>query len=212
MLQPGNGYALRAERYPWWAADNGCFKARWTEDRWIDWLAQVPLGRGLLFAVAPDVYPDASASLARGLEFAPILRDMGFPVAIVAQDGAEGFFWPWEEFDCLFVGGERRSRAREEWKLGAAAEGLVREARSRGLWVHMGRVNSWRRLVRAIEMGCNSADGTALKYKPVREGLNLREWSTRPEYEPQLPLRRHEAPAHPLHRAAAIRSSEPLGG
>ena len=32
------------------------------------------------------------------------------------------------------------------WKLGPAAAGLAAQARRRGLWVHLGRVNSLKRL------------------------------------------------------------------
>jgi hypothetical protein len=43
----------------------------------------------------------------------------------------------------------------------AAAE-IVDSARRFGLWCHMGRCNSARRIRRAYEMGCDSADGTFL--------------------------------------------------
>src|SRR6266567_778281 len=40
---------------------------------------------------------------------------------------------PWDVFDALFIG---RST---DWKLGPAAEALVREAKQRAKWVHFGR-------------------------------------------------------------------------
>ncbi len=46
--------------------------------------------------------------------------------------------WPdrtWHRLDALFVGGSTY------FKLGPTAAGLVREAKRRGLWTHMGRVN-----------------------------------------------------------------------
>lgn len=33
------------------------------------------------------------------------------------------------------------------------------QAKERGLWVHMGRVNSYRRLRHARRIGCDSVDG-----------------------------------------------------
>lgn len=49
-----------------------------------------------------------------------------------------------------------------EWKLGAGAAGLAGEARARGKWVHMGRVNTRGRLRHAHAIGCHSVDGTLL--------------------------------------------------
>ena len=212
MVQPGNSMHLRIARYPWWAADNGAFGGKWTEARHMDWLAALPRDR-CLFAVSPDVYPDARESLRRGLEFAPVLRDMGFPVAVVAQDGAEQLTWPWEEMDCLFIGGERKSPGRSEWKESAEAEQLVRRARARGLWVHMGRVNTPRRLQRAWRMGVLSCDGTLIKYLRRRladetpEARDARfngaiATFARALDAPPLPLHRWEAPSHSEHRKA----------
>jgi hypothetical protein len=53
-----------------------------------------------------------------------------------------------------------------EWKLGAAARALTAEAKARGKHVHMGRVNSLRRLRYADAIGCDSADGTFLAFGP----------------------------------------------
>lgn len=200
MLQPDSGYLRRATNYAYHAADNGCFAGKWTEDRWIDWLAKVPTVN-CLFAVAPDVYPDAKESLRRGLEWAPIIRSMGLPVAVVAQDGAERLDWPWDELDCLFLGGEKRSPSWTEWKLSVAAERLVRDARRAGKWVHMGRVNSFVRLERAREMGCHSADGTFLRF-PDANVPRLCGWLVRLDRCPTLPLRHLEGVSLPVHRDA----------
>lgn len=111
-------------RFPFWAADNGCFNATWSEDHWLRWLDRLPRER-CLFATAPDVYPDARATLDRSVHYFGLIREMGFPPALVAQDGAERLDLPWDEFDCLFIGGEKRMPSRLEWKLSAAAEGLA---------------------------------------------------------------------------------------
>ncbi len=128
------------------------------------WLEALPRS-GCLFAVAPDVYPDAPATLVRSRPYLGIIREMGFPAAFVGQNGAEDLDLPWDEFDCLFIGGERTPNPLFEWKVSRSAERLVRVARDRGKWVHMGRVNSLGRMKRAREMGCHSADGTFLKYR-----------------------------------------------
>jgi hypothetical protein len=212
MAQPGNSYHLRIDRYPWWAADNGCFNDRWTEDPWMRWLEKLPRER-CLFAVAPDVYADAQGSIDRGLPYMPIIRELGFPVALVAQDGAENLSLPWDEFDALFIGGEKKN---PEWKTSAAAEKVARRARGHGKWVHMGRVNSLLRMERARAMGCNSVDGTFIKYRRRKRATDndgdrdLRgagelalsgEWLAA---NPMLPpFSTFEGHAHPIHREAS---------
>jgi hypothetical protein len=45
-----------------------------------------------------------------------------------------------------------------------AAVDLAREAKSLGKWVHMGRVNTKRRLRHAYDVGCDSVGGTAFTW------------------------------------------------
>jgi hypothetical protein len=90
----------------------------------------------------------------------PRIRVLGFPAALVAQDGLERLDVPWAAFDVLFIGGST------EWKLGEAARALVARAKARGKWVHMGRVNTRTRLRYADAIGCDSVDGTRLAFGP----------------------------------------------
>ena len=64
------------------------------------------------------------------------------------------------EINVLFLGGMGR------WKESAGAQHLSRRAVDAGVSVHMGRVNSLRRLQLARYMGCSSADGTFLAFGP----------------------------------------------
>jgi hypothetical protein len=122
-----------------------------------------------LFAVAPDVVGDAAATLRRAYMLAWI-RYAGFPAAFVAQDGLEDLTIPWDDFDAFFIGGTTA------WKLGPAARALAAGARRRGKWVHMGRVNSLKRLRYAEAIGCDSADGTYLTYAPDANLPRLLGW------------------------------------
>lgn len=63
-----------------------------------------------------------------------------------------------------------------QWKLSAEILPLVRTALSHGKWVHMGRVNSMRRVLRARYYGCQSVDGTALKFAPDRRLKEVEQW------------------------------------
>ena len=93
----------------------------------------------------------------------PKIRELGFKAAYVGQDGAQPNDTPWSEIDALFIGGTT------DWKLSQSAADLISEARRRGKWVHMGRVNSWRRIRLAHVLGCHSVDGTLLVFDPARE-------------------------------------------
>jgi hypothetical protein len=92
------------------------------------------------------------------------IRVLGISVAFAAQDGSEHGLIPWGSFDVLFLAGST------VWKTGPAAHRLAVKARERGLAVHMGRVNSRRRLRLAQAFGCSSCDGTYLAFGP---GTNL---------------------------------------
>lgn len=168
-----------------WCADNGCFGQGYPGDEaWFAWLAsftpeQIARCR---FAVAPDVVGDAWATQTRSMPWLPRVRALGYRVAYVAQDGARADRLPWGHFDALFVGGTT------SWKLGATARALVFEAKRRGLWVHMGRVNSERRLRYADTIGCDSADGTYLAFGPDQNLPRLTSWLRGINDQPTLDL------------------------
>lgn len=147
-----------------WAADNGRFSAPqdYTDAGYLAWLASMPV-ESCLFATAPDVVGDAAATVALSAPMLGPIRQFGYPVAFVAQDGLENLTPPWDAFDVLFIGGTTA------WKLGEACAAIAQEAKRRGKWVHMGRVNSLRRMVYAESIGCDSADGTMLRFDPNRD-------------------------------------------
>lgn len=77
------------------------------------------------------------------------------PLAFVAQNGCGRSDVPWDMMACLFVGGDTR------WKLSSVAVRLCHEARDRGKEVHVGRVNSLKRLRFCRDvMLADSVDGT----------------------------------------------------
>lgn len=166
-----------------WCADNGCYGSGYPgDDEWLSWLEGQSFGIGnCLFATAPDVVGDAARTLARSGPYLPIIRDLGYPAALVAQDGLERLDVPWDSFDALFIGGST------EWKMGGHARELVAEARMRGKWVHFGRVNSYLRYSYAHAIGCDSVDGTYLTYGPSVNLPRLLSWVSRiREMQPTL--------------------------
>lgn len=186
MMTPKSGMRLeRTLAYPLWAADNGCFSSKRAFDlsRYLNWLeAMAPAAQSCLFAPAPDVVGDAEATWERSREVLPILRDLGYRAALVAQDGIEKTDVEWDAFDVLFIGGSTA------WKLSEAAFGMVQEAKERGKRVHMGRVNSRRRLLLAASVGCDSADGTMIAFGPDKRLPQLIRWLEELLGQPHLPF------------------------
>ena len=89
-----------------WCTNNGCFSSRWKADRWWAFLEQVsaPYAGSCLFATAPDVVSDAAATLEKSLPWMPRMRELGYKVAFVAQNGIEKIDVPWDELNALFIG------------------------------------------------------------------------------------------------------------
>lgn len=181
MLTPMMGNKLPEARM--WAADTGMFAApdKFRLDRYLQWLSdRCHAADRCLFATAPDVVGDAAATLAIATPVLPMIRARGYPAALVAQDGLEYLPVPWDDFDCLFVGGTTA------WKLSEPAYALVAEAKRRGKWTHMGRVNSLRRLLACQVAGFDSADGTYLAFGPDTNAPKLQRWLDRIATQPPL--------------------------
>ncbi len=146
-----------------WAMDNDCFLTLKRAAMAKMWLANQPFARSCLWATVPDVVANACATLTRFREWSPIVRSFGYPLAYVAQDGIEDTQLPWKEFDCLFLGGTTA------FKTGPVAERYARDAKQRGKFLHMGRVNGRTRLHLAGSWGCDSVDGTGYSRFGMRD-------------------------------------------
>ena len=154
-----------------WGADNGCFKhpERFHLPSYLEWLKGLQWhAMTCFFATAPDVVGDAAETWRRSAPAFEPIRALGFPAALVAQDGFDPSAVDWDAFDTLFIGGST------EWKERHAREAAY-HAHKHGKWVHMGRVNSFRRLLIAQNLGCSSVDGTYLKHAPCANLARLRE-------------------------------------
>lgn len=158
-----------------WAADNGCYGASYVGDEaWYSWLIKMaPQASTCLFATAPDVVGDGAATLTRSLPWLPLIRGLGFPAALVAQDGMTETTIPWGDFDVLFVGGTT------EWKLGSEVRQIIAGAHAQGVDVHAGRVNSWRRFHYFDSLGVRSADGNYIAFGPDQNLPAVLSWVER---------------------------------
>lgn len=148
------------------AYDNGCFSNRWTEKRWLDKLHSLDPSE-YLFAVVPDVVCDAKETDRLWKQWSGVVESAGFRPAYVTQNGCRGI--P-DNAQCVFTGGDN------PWKLGGRARRLMREGWRGGLWTHMGRVNSLKRLRIAANDGYDSVDGTLLAFGPDVNLPKLLRW------------------------------------
>jgi hypothetical protein len=164
------------------AADNACFNnpEAYTDERYERLLRKMPRGR-TLFATAPDVLGDHRATVERSIPMLRRIRFLGLPSAFVAQDGWEEETTPWEEIDVLFVGGSTDFKFR-------GGRDAVRTAKRRSLQAHMGRVNSLERLRAAAAIGCDSADGTFIKFGPDINLPKVLRWLDNLDAEPGLAI------------------------
>ncbi len=153
LVQPRHYSSVEAtaiEGIPW-AADNDAF-GNFDESafsRMLERLAGLP---GCLFVAAPDVVANAEATAERFDRWEPVIHAHGLPVALVAQDGQQEPFW--DRFEAFFIGGG------DQFKLGPDGEHWLGQARARGKWTHVGRVNSLRRIRWARTIGADSIDGS----------------------------------------------------
>jgi|SRR5262245_45244350 len=134
-----------------WACDNGGYHGFEIEP-YARMLGRARNYSGCWWVTAPDVYCDPAATDTLFHEWEGALHELGFPVALVAQDGlAEGDV-PWDRLDCLFMGGTLN------WKLGAEARALIRAAQARGKRTHAGRAGTIRRMRYFGSLGVDSCD------------------------------------------------------
>lgn len=177
LAQPGNRLDREAPLYAGgMGMDNGCFTKgdSFDLDAYLAHLATVVAeGNVPLWATAPDVVGDYVATTRRSLPVLAQIRELGVPAAYVAQDGMEHDLHHvrWDQLDVVFLGGST------EWKLHPQRAGaVVRAAKAEGKPVHMGRVNSLKRLRLADSWGCDTADGTFVAFGPDVNGPKLLGW------------------------------------
>lgn len=157
-----------------WAADNGCF-AGFDAASFRRMLARLPTTG--LFVVCPDVVGNHTATLELWPVWSTEIAKHGHRPAFVLQDGCG--FVP-EDAGAIFVGGST------EFKLSRGAARLVADAKRQGLWVHMGRVNSRKRLFYASQIGCDSIDGTSMSRFPKTYIPKMLRWAEEADQQPRL--------------------------
>lgn len=134
-----------------YALDNGAFAGGedWQESDWLRLLKWAKMsGQRPIWMIVPDVVGDRIRTIRKWNIYYPRLAEYGWPLAFAVQDGMTV-----DDVPCgasvIFVGGTTawKWRTVRMW-----AENFPR--------VHVGRVNTYRRLWDAHEAGAESCDGT----------------------------------------------------
>lgn len=180
LIVPGAGNAPDSLRLVpgMWAMDNGAYLG-FDTTAFMAMLQRFHGRVGCRFVAAPDVVGDGAATLAKWPFWSAVIRGAGFIPALVLQDGMLASEVPWRELGAVFVGGFT------EWKMGPQAADLMAYAKARGLWVHVGRVNSEERTWAIFNRGADSFDGTGFSMFPninIPKGLA---WIERAESQSQ---------------------------
>ena len=125
--------------------------------------------RKVSFVVAPDIIGDPIGTLQNAETWLPKIRSYGFKVALAAQDGLQHMQddIPFGEFDVFFIGGSTPFKHCRNVNSGRFEPKIVEmwdSVKHRKIPIHMGRVNSEKRLNMNSALGGSSADGTFLKH------------------------------------------------
>jgi hypothetical protein len=176
------GVALENLEKTLFGIDNSCYKNPDIDvELYLEWGSIfTPYRHNCLFMTAPDIVGNAYETWQRSEPVLPRIRALGFKAALVAQDGIENYPIRWGSFDVLFLGGTT------DWKLSEAAFQTAREAKQHGIPVHMGRVNSRRRIRIAVVALCDSADGTHFVFRPDKYHDRMCDWLDEIKTQPFL--------------------------
>jgi hypothetical protein len=183
MMTPNMGNLVPDDRV--FAIDTGCYSTTgprdFDEQRYFAYLERWRSSASrCLFATAPDAMGDAAATVKLSLPVLPMIRELGYRAALVAQPGAESLALPWDAFDVLFMGGG------PAWKWTEPAFELAAEAKRRGKWLHMGAVNGLKKLRAAEIAGFDSADGTFVAFGGDANVAIVEKWIAQIKRQPTL--------------------------
>jgi len=164
-----------------WAMDNGAFSG-FDAGAFVRMLEAYQDYSGCLFVTAPDVVADAASTLKLWTFWSALIAGVGRRPAFVAQDGLTPDRVPWDKLGTLFIGGSTT------YKESAEARTLCGLAKSRGIWVHWGRVNGKRRYELALKAGADSIDGTGFSMYPDTNIPLAEQWRGEIQQQPELDL------------------------
>ena len=159
LRTPATGYA-RMDGVQW-VMDNGSFSN--FEERSFLRMACVGIAdRECLWIAMPDVVGNHGETVHLFDKYCDLLSRMWIPspdlskkACFVLQDGCNINSVPWERITAVFLGGS------DKFKMSRIAYLILKEAKRRGKWVHVGRVNTPPRIHYFYEVA-DSIDGSGI--------------------------------------------------
>lgn len=149
LRTPLTNYA-RAPGIPY-GLDNGCFKEFDRQD-WERLLSQAEEDAPV-FACLPDIVCDAQRTCELFTYFKAFTN--GIPRALVLQNGIEHATIPWDDLAAVFIGGD------DAFKIDPVTFRAAKAAKMLGKWVHVGRVNTAKRVRDWVGIA-DSIDGSGI--------------------------------------------------
>jgi hypothetical protein len=148
LRTPLTKYALAGVPY---GLDNGCF-SKFDRKTWLRLVGEA-IESPPVFCCLPDLVGDARRTREMFDWFYEDCRPL--PKALVLQDGISNVDIPWQRISAVFVGGS------DAFKISAEAMAACRAAKMMDKWVHVGRVNTAKRVRDWIGVA-DSIDGSGI--------------------------------------------------
>lgn len=148
LRTPLTKYALAGVPY---GLDNGCFSS-FDRKTWLR-LVKEAIDAPPVFCCLPDIVGDARRTREMFDWFYEDCRPL--PKALVLQDGIANVDIPWRNIAAVFVGGS------DAFKISQEAQAACKAAKVMGKWVHVGRVNTAKRVRDWIGVA-DSIDGSGI--------------------------------------------------
>lgn len=121
------------------------------------------------WVACPDVVGDSDETLKRFKNYEPRIRSLGYNLAYVLQDGVTLDKIPFSDISAVFVGGTTN------FKLSDIAYEICKIAVDKNKLVHIGRVNSIKRIERFLAVA-DSFDGLSFSYYSRSRLPNVLRW------------------------------------
>lgn len=159
---------FRGEVHRYTGVDN-CAYTNWEPKQFVETLLSIRESAARVRWVAsPDTVGDWEQTLYKFGAWGDVIRGLGFRVSYVLQDGQPENSVPWHDIRAVFLGGST------EYKLSDDAYSLCKIAKDRGKLVHVGRVNSLKRVSRFFDV-MDSFDGLSYsKFRNVKLPMVLK--------------------------------------
>ena len=150
-----------------YALDNDAFicwqkNKEWDELKWLKMLEKVKMEKTKpLWVLIPDVVANREETIRKWEKYSPIVKKLKIKTAFACQDGMTEKDIP-KDADVIFIGGTT------EWKMKTIPMWTANHPR-----VHVGRVNTIKRILECERYGVESVDGSGW-FRDTADGKRIK--------------------------------------